>query len=75
MNRLYTHTNIHITIYVLHQIITRCHLFLDFYVDDYGVDSVQTNQIMTLACIIVKLQPEQFNKSIKRNKLQNYILL
>ena len=34
--------------------------------------SAQTNQIMTTACVIVKLQPEQFNRVIKRNKLQNY---
>ena len=37
------------------------------YVDNYGINSAQTNQIMTTACVIVKLQPEQFNKSIKRN--------
>ena len=42
---------------------------------NYGINSAQTNQIMTTACVIVKLQPEQFNKSIKRNKFQNYILL
>ena len=36
-----------------------------FKVDKYGINSAQTNQIMTTACIIVKLQPEQFNKSIK----------
>ena len=39
-------------------------------VDNYGITSAQTNQIMTTACVIVKLQPEQFNKSIKRNKLK-----
>ena len=41
--------------------------------DNYGINSAQTNQIMTTACVIVKLQPEQFNKSIKRNKLQNHL--
>ena len=28
---------------------------------------------MTTACLIVKLQPEQFNKSIKRNNLEKHI--
>ena len=32
-----------------------------FYVDNYGINAAQTNQIMTTACVIVKLQPEQFN--------------
>ena len=35
-----------------------------FYVDNYGINSAQTNQIMTTACGIVKLQPEPCNKSI-----------
>ena len=35
----------------------------------------QTNGQMTTACVIVKLQPEQFYKGINRNKLQNYLNL
>ena len=46
-----------------------------FYVDYYGVNSAQTNQIMTIACIIFKLQPEQFNKSVKRMNVNECICL
>ena len=49
-----------------------------FQVDNYGINSAQTNQIigiMTTACVIVKLQSEQFNKSVKWMNLFAYPLV
>ena len=46
-----------------------------FKVDNYGIISAQTNQIITTACLIVKLQQSNLTKAKAQSFFKYFLLL